>query len=247
MSNAAPGLLVDQVRKRYGDVRALDGVSIPLEAGTWLALVGESGAGKSTLVRCINRLEELDGGGIAIEGVDVRERDVIELRRSIGYVPQEGGLLPHWRVLANVALVPRLTNLSDPEARAGEALRLVGLDAKALGRRWPHELSGGQRQRVALARALAAGQGLLLLDEPFGALDAITRSDLHRTVLQVRQDRPLTAVLVTHDVREALLLADRVGVMREGRLEQLAPPAALLRAPATAYVARLLERAEVVR
>ena len=245
VTNSAPGLLIDQARKRYGDVQALDGVSITLEAGRWLALVGESGAGKSTLVRCINRLEELDAGRIALDDMDVRERDPIDLRRAIGYVPQEGGLLPHWQVLRNVALVPRLAHLADAETRARDALELVGLDARALGHRWPHELSGGQRQRVALARALAGGQSLLLLDEPFGALDAITRSDLQRTVQRIREERPLTAVLVTHDIREALRLADLVGVMLEGRLEQVAPPAALLEAPATEYVAQLLERAEV--
>ena len=247
MRNGAPNLLIDHVGKRYGGVRALDDVSLRVEEGKWLALVGESGAGKSTLVRCINRLEELDAGRIAVDGVDVLDRDPIELRRAIGYVPQEGGLLPHWQVLRNVSLVPRLTRLVDAETRARDALDLVGLDAQAFGYRWPHELSGGQRQRVALARALAAGQRLLLLDEPFGALDAITRSDLQRTVLQVRRDRPLTAVLVTHDVREALLLADLIGVMRDGRLEQHAPPAVLLESPATAYVAQLLERAQVGR
>ena len=245
MTNDAPGLLVDQARKRYGNVLALDGVSLSLEAGRWLALVGESGAGKSTLVRCINRLEELDSGRIVVGGVDVRERDPIALRRATGYVPQEGGLLPHWHVLRNVALVPRLVHLADEESRAREALGMVGLGELGLEQRWPHELSGGQRQRVALARALAADQRLLLLDEPFGALDAITRSDLQRTVMQLRQTRALTAVLVTHDIREALLLADLVGVMRDGRLEQLAPPSELHASPATAYVSRLLERAEL--
>jgi osmoprotectant transport system ATP-binding protein len=242
---AAPALLVEHVSKRFGSVRALDDVSLALAAGCCLALVGESGAGKSTLLRCINRLEELDAGRIALDGRDVRERDPVVLRRSIGYVPQEGGLLPHWRVRRNVALVPWLDGQPDLAARADEALHLAGLDPDSVGERWPHELSGGQRQRVAIARALAGGQSLLLLDEPFGALDAITRSDLQRSMRRIREQRPLTAVLVTHDLREAFLLADVVAVLRAGQIEQIAPPDTLRRDPATPYVAELLARAEI--
>jgi osmoprotectant transport system ATP-binding protein len=244
-SAAAPALLVEHASKRFGPVPALDDVSLTLAAGCCLALVGESGAGKSTLLRCVNRLEELDSGRIALDGRDVRERDPVVLRRSIGYVPQEGGLLPHWRVSRNVALVPWLDRRSDLTARADEALRLAGLDPQSLGERWPHELSGGQRQRVAIARALAGGQSLLLLDEPFGALDAITRSDLQRTLRRIRERRPLTIMLVTHDLREALLLADVVAVLRAGRIEQTAPPDTLRRDSATPYVAELLARAEI--
>jgi osmoprotectant transport system ATP-binding protein len=242
---SAPALLVEHASKRFGSVSAFEDLSLTLAAGCSLALVGESGAGKSTLLRCINRLEELDAGRIALDGRDVRERDPVRLRRSIGYVPQEGGLLPHWRVRRNVALVPWLDEQPDPATRAHEALRLAGLDPESLGERWPHELSGGQRQRVAIARALAGGQSLLLLDEPFGALDAITRSDLQRTVRWIREQRPLTIVLVTHDLREALLLADVVAVLRAGRIEQLARPDALRQNPATPYVAELLDRAEI--
>jgi osmoprotectant transport system ATP-binding protein len=238
-------LLVEHASKRFGSVPALDDVSLTLAAGCSLALVGESGAGKSTLLRCINRLEELDAGRIALDGHDVRERDPVALRRSIGYVPQEGGLLPHWRIRRNVALVPWLDGQSNLDARADESLRLAGLDPASVGDRWPHELSGGQRQRVAIARALAGGQSLLLLDEPFGALDAITRSDLQRTVRGIREQRPLTIVLVTHDLREALLLADVVAVLRAGRIEQMAPPGKLRSDPATTYVAELLARAEI--
>jgi osmoprotectant transport system ATP-binding protein len=243
---SAPTLLVEHASKRFGSVPALDDVSLTLAAGCSLALVGESGAGKSTLLRCINRLEELDAGRIELDGHDVRERDPVALRRSIGYVPQEGGLLPHWRVRRNVALVPWLDGQSNLEGHADEALRLAGLDPPSVGDRWPHELSGGQRQRVAIARALAGGQSLLLLDEPFGALDAITRSDLQRAVRGIRERRPLTTVLVTHDLREALLLADVVAVLRAGRIEQMAPPGELRSNPATPYVAELLARAEIV-
>jgi osmoprotectant transport system ATP-binding protein len=241
----APALLVEHASKRFGSVPALDHVSLTLVAGASLALVGESGAGKSTLLRCINRLDELDAGRILLDGRDVREREPVALRRSIGYVPQEGGLLPHWRVRRNVALVPWLGGQSDLAARADAALGLAGLDAASVGERWPHELSGGQRQRVAIARALAGDQSLLLLDEPFGALDAITRSDLQRTMHAIRARRPLTTVLVTHDLREAMQLAELVAVLRAGRIEQMAPPDTLRRNPATPYVAELLARAEI--
>ncbi len=240
----APALGVEHASKRFGTVVALDDVSLALDPAKSLALVGESGAGKSTLLRCINRLEELDGGRITLDGRDVREHDAVALRRSIGYVPQEGGLLPHWRVRRNVTLVPWLDSKSDLGTRADDALHLAGLGPD-LGDRWPHELSGGQRQRVAIARALAGGQSLLLLDEPFGALDAITRSDLQRTVRAIREQRPLTMVLVTHDLREAMHLADVVAVLRDGRIEQIAPPDVLRRTPATPYVGDLLARAEI--
>ncbi len=226
-------------------VTALDDVSLDATSGSSVVLVGESGAGKSTLLRCINRLEELDRGRVALGGRDVRAQDPVALRRSIGYVPQEGGLLPHWRVRRNVALVPWLEHQSDVAIRADDALGLAGLDARAIGDRWPDELSGGQRQRVAIARALAGGQSLLLLDEPFGALDAITRSDLQRTLRRIRDQRPLTIVMVTHDLREAIQLADLIVVLRAGRIEQLAPPHVLRREPATPYVAELLARAEL--
>ena len=243
MDAPAPMLRIEHVTKRHASVLALDDLSLSVDAGRWLALVGESGAGKSTLLRCINRLDEADAGQITIGGRDVREPDPVALRRSVGYVPQEGGLLPHWRVRRNVALVPWLNRESDLAARADEALRLAGLDPASVGDRWPDELSGGQRQRVAFARALAGGQSLLLLDEPFGALDAITRSDLQRMLAGLRERRPLTLVLVTHDLREALFLADAVAVLRAGRLEQVATPQDLRAAPATQYVADLLARA----
>jgi osmoprotectant transport system ATP-binding protein len=171
--------------------------------------------------------------------------DPIELRRRTGYVPQDGGLLPHWTVRRNAALVPWLRGRAGAEGDADRALRLVGLDPERFGSRRPRELSGGQRQRAAVARALAAGPGVVLLDEPFGALDAITRADLQATFLALRRELALTAVLVTHDLAEAFLLADRVAVLRAGRLEQVAAPAELRARPATAYVRELLERARV--
>jgi len=241
----APALSIEQISKAWGSVVGLAGVTLDVPAGSCLALVGESGAGKSTLLKCLNRLEDPDGGRILIDGADIRSRDAVILRRGIGYVPQGDGLLPHWNVRRNAALVPRLVGLGDANRRADEALALVGLDPAVLGNRWPHELSGGQRQRVALARALAGGQGIMLLDEPFGALDAITRHELRETLLAIRAARPLTVVLVTHDLREALMLASAVAVLRNGRLEQTAAPDELVKDPATPYVAELLARSGV--
>jgi osmoprotectant transport system ATP-binding protein len=238
-------LVADGVTKRYGDVLALDQVSVAIERGGCLALVGESGAGKSTLLRCFNRLVDPDSGRISVNGADVRAADPIALRRRTGYVAQEGGLLPHWRVARNVALVPWL--LGDPaaEEHAAEALVLVGLEPARFGARRPAELSGGQRQRAALARALAGRPSTVLLDEPFGALDAITRGELREAFAELRTRVRFTCVLVTHDLHEAVALATRIAVLRDGRVEQDATPAELLSAPATDYVTRLLTRAGV--
>jgi len=238
-------LLAEQVSKRYGGIVALDGVSLEVQRGECVALIGESGSGKTTLLRCFNRLTDPDGGRVLVDGADLATVDPFELRRRTGYVPQEGGLLPHWRVRRNVALVPWLRGDGEADGAAERALGLVGLDPERFGPRWPRELSGGQRQRVAVARALAARPGVVLLDEPFGALDAITRADLQATFLTLRRELALTAVLVTHDLAEAFLLADRVGVLRSGRLEQIATPADLRAEPATPYVRDLLERARV--
>ena len=219
-------------------------MSLEVRAGECVALVGESGSGKTTLLRCFNRLVEPDGGTIRVAGEDVRSVDPVSLRRRIGYVQQEGGLLPHWRVRRNVALVPTLRGERDAAARASAALALVGMPAEDFGERWPRQLSGGQRQRVAIARALAHDPGIVLLDEPFGALDALTRADLHATFLDLRARLRITMLLVTHDLLEAARLADRIAVLRAGRIEQIAPPAQLRSSPATEYVARLLARAE---
>jgi osmoprotectant transport system ATP-binding protein len=238
-------LLAERVSKRYGAIVALDGVSLEVQRGECVALIGESGSGKTTLLRCFNRLTDPDEGRVLVDGADLATVDPFELRRRTGYVPQDGGLLPHWRVRRNVALVPWLRGEGDADRAAERALGLVGLAPEIFGPRWPRELSGGQRQRVAVARALAARPGVVLLDEPFGALDAITRADLQATFLTLRRELALTAVLVTHDLAEAFLLADRVGVLRSGRLEQIATPADLRAEPATPYVRDLLERARV--
>ena len=242
---AASALQADAVSKRYGSRVALDSVSLDVTAGECVALIGESGAGKSTLLRCFNRLVEPDAGRVLIAGLDARELDPFEVRRRSGYVPQDGGLLPHWRVQRNVELVPWLCHLKERTGLAERALELVGLDPAVFAGRWPRELSGGQRQRAAVARALAIKPAVVLLDEPFGALDAISRADLQTTFLAIRRELSLTAVLVTHDLAEAFLLADRMVVMRSGRIEQAASAAELRHSPASEYVRQLLMRARV--
>jgi len=246
VTDPVPVLEAVDVRKRYDDVDALDGVSLAVGAGECVALVGESGSGKTTLLRCFNRMVEPDTGRVLVNGEAASGEDAVALRRRIGYVQQEGGLLPHWRVRRNVALVPWLNGSADAERLAAEALEKVGLPDAVFGPRWPRELSGGQRQRVAIARALAHRPGIILLDEPFGALDAITRADLHESFLALRTELRVTTLFVTHDLHEATVLADRIAVLRAGRIEQVADPDALRAAPATDYVRRLLERARLI-
>jgi osmoprotectant transport system ATP-binding protein len=245
MSDDRSVLRAEDVVKRFGAVVALNRVTLEVRRGECVALIGESGSGKTTLLRCFNRLTDPDSGQVLVDGRNAASLDPIALRRRMGYVPQDGGLLPHWRVRRNVALVPWLRGDARPDEGAERALRLVGLGPEEFGERWPGDLSGGQRQRVAVARALAAEPDVVLLDEPFGALDAITRADLQNTFLEVRAALTLTALLVTHDLAEAFLLADRVAVMHAGSIEQVAPPGELLASPATPYVDALLRRARI--
>ena len=233
-----------EVGKTYGDgTAALAGVSLAVLPGETVALVGESGSGKTTLLRSFNRMVEPSSGTVRIEGKPAADLDPIVLRRRVGYVPQDGGLIPHWRVERNVELVPRLLGWDRDRRRqrTREMLELVGLRPDAHANRYPGELSGGQRQRVAFARAFAADPPFILLDEPFGALDALTRLELHRQFLDLKQRLGKTALLVTHDLNEAFRLADRIGVMRGGRLLQLGTPAELSERPADPYVSALLE------
>jgi len=242
---SAPAIQLHGVVKTFGAIPALDGVDLRVDAGELVALIGESGSGKTTLLKTINRLIDIDAGQVSVEGRDVAALDPIALRRRVGYVPQDGGLLPHWRVRRNVALVPWLRDLDGRDALADRALELVGLAPEEYGNRWPGELSGGQRQRVAVARAVAGAPEVILLDEPFGALDAITRNELRNAFDTLRRELQLTAVLVTHDIAEALSLGDRVAVMRHGRLEQCATPDEIVGHPGTEYVAALLAQAGV--
>lgn len=246
LTGMPPALAVLDVVKVYPEgTRALDGVSFTVAAGETVALVGESGSGKTTLLRLFNRRLLPTSGRVEVAGEDVAEVDPIALRRRLGYVPQEGGLLPHWTVGKNVETVPRLLGweAARRRERARELLDLVGLsDAKYAGR-YPNELSGGQRQRVAFARALAADPPILLLDEPFGALDALTRRELHRQFADWTAALGKAAVLVTHDLAEAFRLAARTGVLKGGRLLQIGPAEELERRPADPYVEALLDLA----
>ena len=201
-------------------VRAVDDVSLEVAQGELLAIVGGSGSGKTTLLRLANRLIDADRGSITVDGEDVRAVDPVALRRRIGYVFQSGGLFPHMSVAANIGITPKLMGAAAPEiaARVDELLDLVRLDRALYRDRFPHELSGGQRQRVGVARALAAGPKIVLMDAPFGALDPLTRDALGDDYRALHRKLGLTTVMITHDMTEAILLADRIAVMREGRL-----------------------------
>jgi osmoprotectant transport system ATP-binding protein len=214
-----------------GGAPVLRGLNLAVPDGETLALVGRSGAGKSTILKAINRLLPPDAGDVLVRGRSTREWDPFELRRSIGYVLQDVGLFPHLTVAANVAIVPRLLGWADARVadRVDVLLSLVGLPAAEYAARYPHELSGGQRQRVGVARALAADPPLLLMDEPFGALDPVTRSDLHREFRRIQSELRKTIVIVTHDMAEAMALATRIGVLADGALAALDVPAAIAR------------------
>jgi osmoprotectant transport system ATP-binding protein len=199
-------------------------LSFSVARGETLVLLGESGCGKTTTLKLVNRLLVPSAGEVVVEGKSTKVWDPIELRRRTGYVIQEGGLFPHFTIARNVGLVPSLLGWEKIDARVAELLDLVGLPPNVFAERYPRELSGGQRQRVGVARALAADPPLLLLDEPFGALDPLTRASLQREFADLSRRLNKTAILVTHDVREALTLATRIGLMHRGRLLLLEPP-----------------------
>ncbi len=232
-----------RVSYRLGDRRLiLSELSLEVQAGETLVLLGRSGSGKTTALKLVNRLLVPSEGEVAVEQVPTTEWDVIRLRRRIGYVIQEVGLFPHFTVARNVALLPTLERWPAERirARVEELLRLVGLDPVAFRDRYPHELSGGQRQRVGVARALAGDPPILLMDEPFGALDPLTRADLQQEFRRLQQQLRKTIVFVTHDLREALLLASRIALVEAGRLVGVYRPAEFLRSTepiAAAYVA----------
>ncbi|QYJ07516.1 ATP-binding cassette domain-containing protein [Qipengyuania flava] len=222
-----PLLEFRDVRKRYDATEAVAGVSLSIPSGQFVALVGASGSGKSTLLKTVNRLVDPSTGAVRFDGENVESQPLAALRRRIGYVFQSIGLFPHMRVGENIAIGPRLVGETMPAVRIGELLELVELDPE-MANRLPDELSGGQRQRVGVARALANEPQLLLMDEPFGALDPITRDALGDRVRELHQDLGLTTVMVTHDMAEALLLADRVLVMDSGQVVADETPHALL-------------------
>jgi osmoprotectant transport system ATP-binding protein len=237
-------IALDRVSKRYPDgTVAVQEVSLSVPRGELVCLVGPSGCGKTTTLKMVNRLIEPTGGRIFLEGEDVTSVDPVQLRRRIGYVIQQVGLFPHLTVTANVATVPRLLGWDKKRQRrrAEELLELVGLDPRQYGSRYPSQLSGGQRQRVGVARALGADPEVLLMDEPFSAIDPIARGRLQDEFLRVQAEVRKTILFVTHDIDEAVRLGDRVAVFRQGGLlEQYDPPARMLGAPATSFVADFL-------
>lgn len=237
---------IEHLTKRYGDTVVVDDVSIRVEDGTIAVVVGTSGAGKSTLLRMINRLIEPSAGRVLIDGQDTKNIPEDTLRHRIGYVIQGYGLFPHRTVAENIATVPRLLRWDGKRiaARVEELLDLFQLDPAEFATKFPHQLSGGQQQRVGVARALAAKPALLLMDEPFGALDPVIRGKAQDDLLTIQRRLGATIILVTHDMNEAFHLGDRIAVMDEARLLQYAPPAELLTHPSHPYVERLVGTAE---
>lgn len=234
---------LDHLTKRYGPDAVVRDLTLTVRDGELLIVLGGSGCGKTTTLKMINRLVEPTSGKVRLGGTDTSTIPPHELRRRIGYVFQQVGLFPHMTVAENVAVTPSLLGWSPARTRAriDELLALVELDPPLVRNRRPDELSGGQQQRVGVARALAAGPAVMLLDEPFGALDPLTRERLQESFLRIRRDTGLTAVFVTHDMAEALMLGDRIAVMHEGRLQQIGTPHELLTRPASAYVSRLMD------
>jgi len=234
----------EAVTRRYGAMTALDAVSLTVPDHQLCVLLGPSGSGKSTLLRLVNRLLEAHAGRILVDGRDIRSYRAELLRRTIGYVIQNVGLFPHWKVADNVATVPRLLDWERPRirARVAEVLDLVGLPAGIYGGRYPHELSGGEAQRVGVARALASDPPILLMDEPFSAVDPLGRQRIQGEFLEIQRRLRKTVVFVTHDVDEAIRLGDRIALLKDGRLVQHDRTEVLLERPATPFVAEFLGR-----
>jgi osmoprotectant transport system ATP-binding protein len=243
MTQAPEIIRFQDVAKAHGGREVLHGVSLGIRKGEFLAVVGPSGAGKTTLLRLINRLADASHGVVQVEGEDVRAVDAIALRRRIGYVFQGIGLFPHMTVAENIGITPRLLGWDSRRiaARVEELIALVRLDPAAHSDRLPHQLSGGERQRVGVARAIAAEPRIVLMDEPFGALDPITRDALGRDYRQLHDALGVTTVMITHDALEAVLLADRIVVVRDGRVIADGTPRALMVEERSDYVGELMQ------
>lgn len=239
-------ITLENISKTYniGETYAIKDISLEIPEGELLILLGSSGSGKSTLLRTINRLIEPSSGRIEVDGLNVLEQDPIELRRSIGFVFQRIGLFPHMTIEENVAIVPKLLgwNQSDINDRVHELLELMNLDVALIANRYPHELSGGQQQRVGVARALAIRPKYMLMDEPFGALDAITRDELQQELKSLKEKLNTTIIFVTHDIFEALELGDKIAVLDKGILQQVGTKEEILGQPKTSFVRSLFEK-----
>ena len=237
----------EHICKSYGGMRVIDDLNLHIARGELLVLIGVSGSGKSTLLKMINRLEPHDAGRILFDGQEIYAFKPRDLRLRMGYVIQSIGLFPHWTVARNIATVPHMLGWGAQKisARVDELLNLLDLDPALYRQRLPHQLSGGQQQRVGVARALAADPDILLMDEPFGALDPFTRTTLQLELKRIHQLSGKTIVLVTHDIDEALRLASRIVLIDQGRVVQVATPLALLTAPANAFVADFVGRSDM--
>ncbi len=234
--------LIDINKYFTPDAHVIKGVYLDIRGGETLVLLGSSGSGKTTILKMINRIVEPSSGSILIEGENILEQDPIEVRRSIGYVIQEIGLFPHMNIEDNVSVVLKLKGQPEEERkkRANEVLELVGLNPEQFSSRYPDELSGGQQQRIGVARALAANPSLLLMDEPFSAVDAVTRELLQQELLKLKKQLDKTIVFVTHDIFEAFTLADRIAILHEGRLQQVGTKEEIISSPETEFVEKLL-------
>lgn len=234
----------NNISKKYnnGIFNAVDRVNLTIEEGEFITILGSSGCGKTTLLKMINRLIEPSEGTIKLYGADITTTDIINLRRGIGYVIQQVGLFPHMTISENIATVPVLMKWrkDKTEFRVNELLTLVGLDPEIFKNRYPSELSGGQQQRVGLARALAVDPKVMLLDEPFGAIDAITRLNLQDELIRIHKGLKKTFILVTHDINEAFKLGSKVMIMNEGKISQFDTPQQIIKNPADAFVASLI-------
>lgn len=242
MNSTPAAIQLQSVTKRYQNRAVVDELTLTIPTGETLVLLGTSGCGKTTTLKMMNRLIDADGGAVVVNGVDVRQQEPHELRRHMGYVIQDAGLFPHYTVAQNIAVVPRLLGWTAAQisARTHELLNLLRLPETVLDR-LPEALSGGQRQRIGLARALAADPPIILMDEPFGALDPITRDDIRREFKELDVFKRKTIVLVTHDVREAFALGDRIVLMDAGRIVQMGAANDFRQNPATPFVERFLE------
>ena len=232
------------IRKSYGEKVVIPDLSLTVEKGSFVTIIGSSGCGKTTLLKMVNGLIRPDGGDVFVMGKNIKDEDLVMLRRNIGYAIQGSVLFPHMTVEQNISYVPNLWNKGDKkrtENAVEKWMQIVGLD-ESIRTRYPAELSGGQQQRVGIARALAASPELLLMDEPFGAVDEITRGQLQTELKAIYEKTGITVLFVTHDISEALKLGTKVLVMESGRIEQYAAPEEILRAPATDFVKKLTEK-----
>lgn len=225
--------------RRFGDFTAVQEVSFELQEGETLALIGPSGCGKTTTLKMLNRLITPTAGTVWVNGQDISQQPVVQLRRQMGYVIQDMGLFPHYTVAENIAVVPKLLGweAGKIKARVGALLEQLGLDTGPFAQKYPHELSGGQQQRVGIARALAANPPIVLMDEPFGALDPLTRQQIRRDFMELEELRSKTTIMVTHDIEEAFEMGSLICLLNRGEIQQLGPPDALLQSPANDFVA----------